>query len=53
MEDIAATTFAHDLGTNAWKWATMYIKHHDKILVDELVVDIYIMNLFFFISAKN
>jgi len=30
MEDIAATTFARDFETNAWKWATMFIKHHNN-----------------------
>ncbi|QCD89542.1 hypothetical protein DEO72_LG4g488 [Vigna unguiculata] len=33
MEDIATTTFARDFGTNVWKWATMFMKHHG--LVDE------------------
>jgi len=41
MEDIAATTFANDFGTNSWKWSTMFIKHHGKIILDQPFLDIY------------
>jgi len=30
MRHITAATFARDFESNAWKWATMLIKHHSN-----------------------
>jgi len=53
MKDIAAATFVRDFRTNAWKWVTMFIKHHGKILLKEVVINIYNQPFFLFISEKN
>jgi len=41
MEDITATTFARDFGTNAWKWTTMFIKHHGNIILEQSFLNIF------------
>ncbi|WVY93035.1 hypothetical protein V8G54_032123 [Vigna mungo] len=30
-EEVAQATFERDFNSNAWKWAEMYIKHHDIV----------------------
>ncbi|XP_014515567.1 ankyrin repeat and ELMO domain-containing protein D-like [Vigna radiata var. radiata] len=31
VEDVAKATYEREFNTNAWKWAEMYIKHHDIV----------------------